>query len=64
MSTAIPHQDGVEVFVNEGGAITIQQENAIDGISFIVIQPVNINALIRALREAKNSIRNQEVDRA
>jgi hypothetical protein len=58
----IPEQKGIDVFVNKGGAISITQSDPSDGPSCVVIQPSNLNLLIKALREAKKSIENSEFE--
>jgi hypothetical protein len=56
MRNAVPQQDAIKVFANEAGSISIQQENGMDGISTVCIHPAYLNALIRALREAKQDV--------
>jgi hypothetical protein len=43
--------DGVEVYVNEGGCITIEQDDHMGGDhSFVVVPLMHVNALCKALR--------------
>ena len=45
---------GVEVFVNEGGQISITQEGQYgDDPDIVVIPPERVNDVIKALRQAK-----------
>jgi hypothetical protein len=55
----IKQQLEIDVFVNNGGAISISQTDPYDGHDgpfVIVIQPENINLLIKALKNAKKSM--------
>lgn len=50
----VPEQDAIEVFVNDVGSISIRVYDRTEGdINIIVIQPVFVDLLIRALRAAK-----------
>lgn len=53
----IEHQDETEIFINQHGAISIIQKTWGDD-QMIVIQPENINKVIKALREAKKDLKS------
>lgn len=44
--------EAVDVFVNESGSITIQQEDAVGDYSLVVIPVDRVTALCKALRAA------------
>lgn len=54
MSIVIPQQDGIEVFPNAGGTISIVSDS-LDGepASVITIHPSYLELFIKALRQAK-----------
>lgn len=61
----IKQQLETDVFVNKGGAISISQTDPYDshdGPFIIVIQPENINLLIKALKDAKKSMADSSSD--
>jgi|GEM_PF-3706369 len=53
----IEHQDETEIFINKHGAISIIQKTWGDD-QIIVIQPENIDKVIKALREAKKDLKS------
>lgn len=49
-----PTTEALEVFVNEGGSVTMKQDDAMgDDPSLIIIPLEHIEAVIKALRAAK-----------
>lgn len=56
-----PTVEGVEVFLNEDGSITIRQESAVGDEPAVVAVPIcHINALCRALRATAKEARDSE----
>lgn len=53
----IEHQDETEIFINQHGAISITQKTWGDD-QIIVIQPENIDKVIKALREVKRDLQS------
>lgn len=52
--------EAVDVFVNEGGTITIQQYDAMGGDdALIVVPPGRVNDLCRALKQAAADAKQQ-----
>lgn len=52
MSNKIPSRPGLEVFVNEGGTISIKQEEH-DEDSIVVVHPGDVDRLVELLQVAK-----------
>ena len=49
----IPQQEQVEVFANTGNSVTIKQFDVLTGEhALVVVQPQNVPALVKALRQA------------
>jgi uncharacterized protein YlxW (UPF0749 family) len=50
----IPSRDGIAVFVNEGGTISIQQDRPLgDESDIVVVHPSDVQQLIEFLEAAK-----------
>lgn len=47
----VPSVDQIEIFVNEGGSITIKQVGIQDE-SIVVLEPAHVNAVCKALKKA------------
>jgi hypothetical protein len=59
----IPARSGLEIFVNDGGTITIRQDDPLTFAStgdepMVVVHPDDVSMLIRALEEARRKARS------
>lgn len=60
MSTAVPQQDAVEVFLrlDEEAVVVIRQQAGLDEADVVLVAPENIDRVIRALRSVKREARD------
>jgi hypothetical protein len=64
---SLPARSGLEIFVNDGGTITIRQDDPATFASpgeepMIVVHPDDVSTLIRALEEARRRARREADD--
>lgn len=55
-SFVVKRQNAIEVFINDGGTITIRQINWPDDDSFVSVGAENATALANALIDARNEL--------
>lgn len=58
----IQARDGIEVFVNQGGTISIKQDNMLDDEEIVIVHPDDVDRLIEFLRDAKEEARNTALE--
>jgi hypothetical protein len=59
MKLNIKGMEEIEVFANQGGSITIRQVDQYDGEALVVVHPLQVPSLLKALEQLAQELANE-----